>query len=373
MLLQPLVVSLLFLAITLWLLPWRESATAADKRVWLLAPLFAVWANCDAWFLLGPLTVALFWLGESVRAKLTSVPDDRPRRLRLLWVLFAGVAACLVNPYHVRIFELPAELSPSVLGAGLEGDVRFQHYFASPWGATALVHDTAWLVPAGAAYYMLVAAGVASFVANRARLPLGRALVWGVFALLGAWQARLIPFFAVVAAPLTVLNLQEFAADYLGKSAERLRQWDHLRTVGRWLSVLAGGALAVAAGTGFLQNPPKTARGVGWDVVSDPTLQRTAETLDGWHSQGTLRDTDRVFSTDPELTDYCAWFAPGVKGLLDHRFERSPTAAADYLRTCHSVVPALGVGEVGGDDWRPIFERHGIPCSCCTTPTRRAP
>src|SRR5262249_58163726 len=76
LLVQPAVVSYLFLALTLWFLRERAETPKpsgapppAPSRLppllppWPLWVLFVVWANMDSWFLLGLATVALVWMG----------------------------------------------------------------------------------------------------------------------------------------------------------------------------------------------------------------------------------------------------------------------------------------------------------------------
>src|SRR5262249_36220219 len=104
--LAPSVVSLLFLAVTLLLLQRRPRPGAPlvrDPRWWLV-PLFALWVNLDAWFFLGPLTVALWLVGEVLQ---TYLPQARPTEAepepngpaRLGLLLGAGLVACLLNPH----------------------------------------------------------------------------------------------------------------------------------------------------------------------------------------------------------------------------------------------------------------------------------
>ena len=73
LLLQPLLFSLLGLILTLWLLERPafvdESKIQKARRMrWLLLPLFALWANLDGWFLLGPILVGLYALAEGLTA-----------------------------------------------------------------------------------------------------------------------------------------------------------------------------------------------------------------------------------------------------------------------------------------------------------------
>src|SRR5262249_6394010 len=62
-LLQPVVVSFFLLGLTIYLLTKDTADHAGSRPFWLLVPLFALWANVDAWFILGPICVFLFWLG----------------------------------------------------------------------------------------------------------------------------------------------------------------------------------------------------------------------------------------------------------------------------------------------------------------------
>ena len=82
--LQPTCISFLFLGATYWLLhlPRRlETRTAEAKKGpprrlflawWLIPPLCLFWVNLDSWFFLGPITVALFLVGETLQDWLTT-------------------------------------------------------------------------------------------------------------------------------------------------------------------------------------------------------------------------------------------------------------------------------------------------------------
>src|SRR5262249_14525852 len=126
LMLQPECVSYLFLGLTLYLLrrPRRRREARPDGAapppylsLWLLPPPFLLWVHMDRWCLLGPLTVGLYLLGEVLQQRLApgaGADAPGPGELRTLGlVLAAGVAACLVNPYHVHAFTLPSLLQPS--------------------------------------------------------------------------------------------------------------------------------------------------------------------------------------------------------------------------------------------------------------------
>ena len=103
---RPIVWSMLFLSATLLILyrwPWQPGTW---RQPLALAGLFAVWANIDSWFLLGPLTVALVLVGELLHRLLTReqapqaddpFPPAPPTGL-LGRALVLGVVACLLNP-----------------------------------------------------------------------------------------------------------------------------------------------------------------------------------------------------------------------------------------------------------------------------------
>src|SRR5262249_19863601 len=155
----------------------------------------------------------------------------------------AGLAACLLNPHFFRVFTLPPELVPAVWASELRRDPRFCSWVLSPWQWRDYLEPTAGLSARGLAYFALAALGVMAF-ALRAFLRQGlvgwRLLVWGAFALLGAWQVRGIPFFAVVAGPITALNLQDVVVVAGARAAGRTRS-----------QLLAGAARATLLASGL--------------------------------------------------------------------------------------------------------------------------
>lgn len=311
LLLQPTVISLLFLAFTLRLLYNPDS-----RARWLLVPLFALWSNLDGWFLLGPATVLLFTLGRLDR--------------RLIPVLLASTAACLLNPYHVHALRLPLEADPVFWRSGFPADPRFERFFLSPWDYEHYLKPGVGLSAAGIAYYVLFAVSVLSFALNRRALFSERGLLWTAFALLGAWQLRTVPFFAVVAGPITVLNLEDWA-ERVGSGSWRLA------AVGKLFAFVGLLALPVLTWPGWLQAIPHEGRRVAWVVQPEPSLQAAAEEWARWRREGKVPE-DRLFATHPDAAGYFAWFAPGTRVQFDTRPEFFP-AAWDEHRT---VTRALG-------------------------------
>jgi hypothetical protein len=333
LLLQPACVSYFFLGLTLWLL-WRQQDDR-DQRITrvLLLLVCILWVNMDEWFLLGPALVALFWLGEWLAGQ----------RRTPGWLVPAALAVCLLNPHTYHAFTLPSELSPVTWTGGLREDGRLQAVFASAWSPaylTSAVHH-----PAGLAFLALALLGLVSFVLHPRALRDWRLLVWLPFAVLAVCQVRAVPFFAVVAAPITALNLQDFLATRQGRLG-----W--LRGPGY---VLLGLALVALGCLTWLGWSVHGSRQVAWDLQPDPSLRRAAEALHDWRREKVLPEGQRVFALSPEVAHYGAWFAPGEKFFFDHRYQLFSGAARDYEAASRSLTS----GEERGE-WRRVLRNNGV-------------
>jgi tetratricopeptide (TPR) repeat protein len=362
LLLQPSCVSFFLLGLTFWLL-WRGQSnepTSLSRSALCLPLVFALWVNVDEWFLLGPVLAALFWLGERLQG-LRRTPG---------WVVLAGLAACLLNPYTFHAFTLPAELSALPWARGLRQDARFAALFASPWQWEYL-RAAVGLNAAALAYFALIFLGLASFLLHRPALRSWRLVVWLSFALLAAWQMRAIPFFAVVAAPITALNGQDYLAGRLEqRKAEERRP---KRLVFSSLSpslflVPALLGLIFLTWQGWLAGLGREERRVAWGVQAEPSLQRVAETLRDWRRHGLLSAGERVLALAPEVAEYGDWFCPGEKHFLDHRYHLFSGAARDYEKVRQALLPGLdpspsqeqGTEEEPGEGWQKVLREHGV-------------
>lgn len=328
LLLQPACLSLLLLAVCLLLL------RAGGRALVALPAVIALWVNLDAWFLLGPLLVLLCWLGERLD------PAASARRLPL-WLLPACLVACLLSPHHVHALTLPPELSPAVRAA-FGTDPRFAGLFASPWQLAALA-------PAGGcnlalwAFFVLLALGVVSFAVNGRARRSWRLTVWLAFALLAAWQTRLIPYFAVVAGPIAALNL-----------GERLPARSGVR-LGSATVLLAAVALIALTWPGWLQGFHRRDRPLGWSVRPDPALRRAAVTLTRWREHATASTAAHAFAAHPDVAHYCAWFAPGERCFIDSRLSLFMHVARDYRSLCRALETAPGTADLDR-----LLAEHGI-------------
>lgn len=406
LLLQPVIVSYLFLGVTLLVLQrsgvWdRGSATAAPDPWWwlcVLPVLCLIWVNLDNWFILGPLVVGLSWVGLAVQRWRGWSTRVRPGQLGM--VFGACVLACLINPFHVRAFQLPPELAyllvrggdrigvslPDALVAGgrtlsiLHQDDPSLPITLSPFARSYLSSPTLGYTIAGVCFYPLLGLGLVSFLVNGvlSGKPGGpvvqpaRFLVWLFFAVLASLLQRLIPFFVIVGGPILALNLGDLLAWYMqpaagaggsagGSAGGAPPVWAAPLRLGRLVGVLVLIALGLLAWPGWLTGPRDIGGRLhaGWDIPVNESLRRAAQALtDAARPSG---QPARVFSTGPDFACYCAYFAgPGkIKGFIDNRYNLFPSAAADYVKVVHALT-GKDKQRLPLSEWQGVFEAHQL-------------
>ena len=169
------------------------------------------------------------------------------------------------------------------------------------------------------------------------------ALIWLVLA--GSsllWIGRLVPFFAVVAAPITVLNLQS--------SGRRSDQPNDARAAfarafvggfGRFVTLLVMLGLLAAAWMGGLAKDAGGSiqeRRVAWSLAPDESWVRAAKQLASWYDSGQLRAGDSCgFHVPFQFGSYCAWYCPGEKIAFDARLT-NPGFAETYVATRKAIL-----------------------------------
>jgi tetratricopeptide (TPR) repeat protein len=345
-LLQPTCISFLFLGLTLYWLWKAGTEEGAVKRLWLLPPLFALWVNLDSWFILGPIVVFLYWLGALVDGWTGRPVSLKPAALGK--VLAVGLVACLLNPHHFRAFVVPNELAYLIVNVTdllpswmVAGGKTVQQIRAVDPNTITWISPLAWLHlthvglgnnVAGWTYFVLLLCGLVSFALPLIRFPrmvsFSALLVWLIFAVLSMLQARLVPFFAVVAGPIAVLNFQSFFACLNGKGSAR-GPW---MFAGRLATTLAGLVLLFLAWPGWLHGSVgdyHSQRRVDWKLDIDASLHQAAIRLNELHTQGKLR---QGFAFSPDVACYCAFFAPDVKGTIDYRFALFAKVAKKFAK-----------------------------------------
>ncbi len=314
---RPHVFSILFYTLTLWLLD--EDAGRAGARLWLLAPMCALWANLHAGFVVLPATVLLAAAVSLARSRSGAA-------LRFASVSLACVAASLLNPYgwrlHAHVF---AYLNSSWI---LEHVQEFQSPNIRTEGMLLF------------AVLLLAAAALASRTMARGRWMEGLlVLVWGFAALR---SARHIPLFAVAAAPVVAGEFALWYARRVSLAGPR-SLW---RAVGELASELGRGrhaslwmaaaAVAMIAGRGLA---PES--GFPRSHFPVAALEKNQERL-------LAGAAPRILSSD-QWADYLIFrLFPRQRVFFDGRSDfYGPRLGADYR-----------VLQSGTGNWRELLDRY---------------
>ncbi len=206
--------------------------------------------------------------------------------------------------------------------------------------------------------YLLVILGIASFVLTflKNSWRWWRLLTWGAFFFLGAYQARLMIFFAVAAAPITALNLQDYARAQFGSDDQLGRFWKIWSIGGRLVSCLACIVLMLLAWPGWLHGSLSDGRRqhqVALKIEPDESIAAAARQLALWQKNGLLPADAHMFNWVADLPGYFAWYQPDMeigKGFLDYRFSLFPkNVFKDYLE----IRSTIKEGSEQGNPQRP--------------------
>lgn len=361
--LGPTLLSYLFLAVVVLVIDSQErepsSEPPSSRSLWVLPGLMVLWVNTDQWFFLGPLLIGLWLLGRAGSSILSSRKDDGVPLARLALILAVSVGATLLNPHLHRAWVLPPGLGLSAGGETISQDDHFRGLFRSPF-AEDYFEPTAGLSAGGMAYFVLLLLGALSFVAGRRALHVPRLLCSLAMALLAAYHARAIPFFAIVAAPIFARNFLEATSPI--SDGEPARPEPERGSPGlRILWGIVGLILIAGSLPGWLQAKPRYLRHVGWGVQADPVLEsaaREVSKLASWHRERMPDSPVVFFNTHPDVGPYLAWFSPGQRWYLDRRLQADEGAIRDY----EQVLESLSTDDFKKEStWRNVFRGRKVP------------
>ena len=353
LLLQPETISVLCLAIAVWLL-FREQPRSPAAGVWpgwRLVVLFVVWANIDGRFVFGLAVVALTWLGLVLDGR---PPDGRGRALGR-WVVRVAilVGASCVSVSHVNGLNVPPEIRAAVVALRAEAGAESQTV-NSPFDRDylTLFRDSS----AALSYYPLLALGLVSFVLNRRGWRWSWFLPCAGLAVMSGLQARTVPFFAIVAGPVIAWNLQEFFARRGVTSPVGRRA----RYAGLSLTWVIAAAFLVCAWPGWLQGPPFEPR--RWAVERPLALESGAEFLRRSHAAALWVPDARTLHVSPETLGALAWFCPEDRGVRDDMALNrllNPDGSDDGRERLRALGVSRVVVYVGdpGAPWRAALDR----------------
>lgn len=146
------------------------------RLLWLLPPIFLLWANLDGSFITGLAIVLVVWATEG--------HGRAAFRRALLWAAAASAVVAVINPAGIGLYQWVAET------AGGPATAQLSTTFASP------DFHGGWLRLFEAVAALLLISWVAGGGATRVDAVLGIAIIG-----LALWSQQLVPLFAVIATP----------------------------------------------------------------------------------------------------------------------------------------------------------------------------
>ncbi len=196
-------------------------------------------------------------------------------------------------------------------------------------------------------------------------------LVWLVFLAAAAWNVRLIPFFAVVAGPITALNFLDFVRWKQGADAfldPGVRRW---AISGRLFTIVLIVFVTAVSLPGWLQSQPFYTRHIGWGVDVDQGLESAARQVAQWRTEGRITGDEHWFNTSPDVVNYFAWFCadekthlPITHGFFDQRLHLFGKAAEDFWTARQALegrdVRAEGDSARTSPGWRKVFDTRKV-------------
>ena len=329
---QPVLLTLIGVALTLWLLT-RYRRDADNSAVWWLIPLFVVWSNLDPRMFLGLAILLLYGIGELIGAAIGRPGfEDNPRRSRY-WIALGGcVLASMVNPFTWR-----APLAAVQLYGQIDPAFR-EHYAGAPTWRTLChmrVFDqplAMWLDTALLAGLLMALISLVTLVLNRRRAEPGDLCLWAGFVGFGVLAGREWPAAAIVFAMLAIRNAEDWYHHGFRESVSNDRGELLFSRGGRSLTVLAFFVLAALWLTGRVI--PEDGRRPGQGL--DPALANQLSSLSTLLADS--YDT-KVFNFHAGQGDQLIWL--GYQPFIDHRLSLYAGPGADGspdLLTQHARV-----------------------------------
>lgn len=320
---RPQVLSFLLFALTLFLIEKHaaESAEAPGYRsgsrpIWLLPPVFALWANVHGGFVIGLALLASFVL--------TSLWEWRRGRTGRPTALAASAALSLVA-------TLVTPAGPRTLGFALS---VISHPAVREW--TMEWMPPTLQTPTGLVFFAFVTIWLLSLAAGRYRPNAHEYVRYLLFGGLALLAVRNVSWFGFVAAPSLAAALSRWSANRTSRStakgADRL-------AVNRVLAL----ALAAAAVLSLPWFRPLSPLPQWRPYVSPDTPVRATSYL------RTLPGPRRVFHSDA-YGSYMIWASPEIPVFTDTRIDLYPPEQwSDYLAVSYARY-----------DWKEILARYRI-------------
>jgi hypothetical protein len=332
-------VTLLGLAVLLVIL--QRSRNGEDRALWLIPPLFLLWANLHGGFTAGlfllglvlACSVIIKWVllwAPGLVTRLDEAPLSWPTIGRLMLAVGVASLVTLVNPYGWRLYgEIIDDLSNQFMLDNLQ-----------EW------HRVSLNTLAGRSYALYLAGLGMALVAWYRRIEPVRWAVWIVFLFLSLRHMRNIPLFLLVSLPLCV----ELLAGGLGRLIGWLNQ-DSVRARRCLLaSMFAGGLFMVWLGPDHLQRVAQSGLQPG------EYFKGTSYPIEAvqWVREHRDRVGHRLYN-DYAYGGFLLWWLPEEKIFIDGRMPawRSGNRGIfqDYVALSLTDPPRLSILSIYSVDW----------------------
>ncbi len=309
---QPEIVTLLGVSLTLFsLFRWQE--TESKRYLYLLLPVYLIWANSDPRMFLGPAILIFFALGHVI-----DLFSDRLERFcftdlfQVGFVAIASLVVAVIHPFGWNTLLSPVDLYSKVypafyesLGADaglyqLQFSSIFKHHFYSP------------LNPHSAAGFILIIAAVISFYLNRKKLQFSYLMVFlALFIFAGAGSHEFATL-SIASAVFATLNAQQWYRDNFRQTYSTDMGELIFSRGGRAVTVLALFTFAYMGIGGSFAGSLNRRIGMGFH----PVLQNYIESFNPVVENSF---DDRPFNFRPSQGDILIWH--GQKVFIDSRME----------------------------------------------------
>jgi len=198
--LRPETMSWIFIALILYLL--ERYCRGQSSPLWILPLIHLLWVNMQGLFILGWVILGCFIVGGILQT-------GRLDRRLLFWSL-ASVLVCFANPYFHQGVLFPLSLLTRLSGENPFG--RNISELTSPWRLNLRLSLPYYPRVSLWAYYGFSVFSIGALVFTLRRYRIREFLIFASFFILSVQAIRNIPFFILVAIPVTARSMAEFTA-----------------------------------------------------------------------------------------------------------------------------------------------------------------
>lgn len=339
---RPHLFTFLFFALFLHLL-LDFKYSGATRRLWMMPPVMALWANLHGGFFIGLVLIALFVVGEWLTDRLAASPDPvRRQRLKpLALVGGAALLATLANPEFIRYWLYPFQVIGMDASKGLIEEWRSPDF-----------HQ-----PVFQLWLAVVASFVLATIYSPRRPDATEVMVPFVFVAGSFMASRNIPLAALAIAPFVALHLNAGLLTRLAGLGARLR-----RAQPRAATGLAARATRPLGSSEYLMNWLLVLFTFAALALSYPERQKTIATA--LNTVIPVKATDFIVREGIEGRMFNTYH---YGGYLIHRLYPRQRVFIDGRADMYGDVfikHALAIYQ-GSSEWKRLFDRHAVDYVIC--------